>query len=211
MPAHRSPEWLWDAEVELLNIYLQLELLESIALESCDIAPQKIELTDRFAMRDPLLEQIALALKAELECPGLVNRLYLESLQNVLAVHLLRHHCSVKIDSPILPEGLPKSKLCEVIDYIQDNLDRDLSLAELAKVSQISPHHFGKLFKQSVGMPPHRYVLKCRVECAKELLANKQLSLTQISQQLGFFDQSHFTHVFRNCTGVTPRQYRNSL
>ena len=55
VPAHRSPEWLWDAEVELLNIYLQPELLESIALESCDIAAQKVELTDRFAMRDPLL------------------------------------------------------------------------------------------------------------------------------------------------------------
>jgi len=211
VPAHRSPQWLWDAEVELLNISLPPSLIESVALESFDFAPQSVELIDRFAIRDPLIEQLALALKAKLERPSQGGRLYLESVQNMLAAHLLCHHCSVEVASPALPSGLPKYKLRQTIDYIQDNLGDDIGLTELAGVVQMSPHHFSKLFKQSTGMPPHQYVLMCRVERAKELLVDKQLSLAQVSQQLGFYDQSHFTTVFRRATALTPRQYRKSL
>jgi AraC family transcriptional regulator len=211
VPAYREQQSLWKAEVELLEIYLPPALLERVAIESCDCLPRTIELIDRFAIRDSFLEQLAYAFKAELERGNPSDRLYLESLQTVLTGHLLRHHCSVKIADAELSGGLPKSKLHQVIGYIQDNLEYDISLAELAKVAQVSVHHFGKLFKQSMGVTPHQYVLKCRVEQAKKLLANKQLSFAQISQTTGFYDQSHFTNVFRRYTTLTPQQYRNSL
>ncbi|MGL6343910.1 MAG: helix-turn-helix transcriptional regulator, partial [Waterburya sp.] len=92
---------------------------------------------------------------------------------------------------------------------IQVNLDRDLSLTELAELAQLSSHHFGKLFKQNMGVSPHQYVLKCRIERAKELLINRQISVVEIGQLVGFYDQSHFTNVFRRYTNLTPRQYRN--
>lgn len=209
VPAHQAPEWLWDAEVELLEIYFPPSLLENVAIASFDTVPQNIELLDRFAIQDSFLEHLALAFKTELQHGNPFNRLYLESLQNVLAVHLLRHHCTVEIGDASVPDGLPKSQLRQIIDYIQNNLGQEMGLAELAKVVHMSPHHFGKRFKQSMGMPPHRYLLQCRIEQAKELLANPQLSLTEISQQLGFCDQSHFTNVFRKYTTLTPRQYRN--
>ena len=211
IPAHREVEALWQAEVELLSIYLPPTILERTAIESSDRVPRNLELIDRLAIRDPFLEQLAYAFKTELEQGNASDRLYLESLQTMLAAHLLRHHCSAKVVAAELTGGLPKSKLRQVIDYIQDNLDHDISLAELAGIAHVSSHHFGKLFKQSIGDTPHQYVMKCRIEQAKKLLTNKQLSLAEVSLATGFCHQSHFTNVFRRYTTLTPRQYRHQL
>jgi len=208
VPAHRYLESRWLNEVELLSIYLPPTLLERTAVESCDRLPQTIELIDRFAIHDAFLEQLAHALYAELRYGEMSDRLYVESLQAVLAGHLLRHHCSAKVAAKPTLGGLPQSKLRQVIDYVQSNLDHNISLTELANVASVSPYHFGKLFKQTVGMTPHQYVLKCRIERAKGLLLNSTLSLVDISQELGFCNQSHFTNVFRRYTQLTPRQYR---
>ncbi|MEG4344672.1 AraC family transcriptional regulator [Microcoleus sp. A003_D6] len=211
VPAFREPEWFWESVVEILDIYLPATVLEQIAMESCVSAPQTVELIDRFAVRDPLLEQLALTFSAEVERGDRRDFLYLESVQTLLALHLLRHHCTVKItNSPKLGKLSP-SKLQQIIDCIQDNLDRDIGLAELAEVVQMSSHHFGKIFKQSTGVSPHQYVLQCRIERAKKLLSNPQLTLADISQSVGCCDQSHFTNVFRRYTSMTPRQYRDRL
>ncbi|MBD2463555.1 helix-turn-helix transcriptional regulator [Oscillatoria sp. FACHB-1407] len=211
VPAQHAPEWLWDREVELLEIYLPPSHLEQVAIESFEKPPQQIELIDRFATRDPFLEQLALAFIAELNSGTLFNKLYVESLQNVLAVHLLRQHCTITVRNPNTPQDLPQAKLQRVIDYIQSHLEQEIELADLAKVASMSPHHFGKRFKQTTGMPPHRYVMKCRIEQARKLLSNPQLAIAEVGQQLGFYDQSHFTHTFRKHTMLTPRQYRDRL
>jgi AraC family transcriptional regulator len=209
-PARREVEFLWIAEVELLSIYLPPVLLEQATIESGDRTPQNIELIDRFAIRDPFLEQLAYTFKAELAQHKATDRLYLESIQTVLIGYLLRHHCTVTIAPTALSGGLAKSKLQQVINYIHSNLAQDISLSDLAMVAQVSVHHFGKLFKQSTGTTPHQYVLKCRIEQAKKLLTT-QLSLVEISQLVGFYDQSHFINVFRRYTNLTPRQYQNKL
>jgi AraC family transcriptional regulator len=168
-------------------------------------------LCDRFTIHEPFLEQIAMAFKAEMERDNPINRLYLESLQNVLAVHLLRHHCAIEIGKSSALKKLTPSQLQQILNYIQDNLGSDIGLAELAKVVSISPHHFGKLFKQNMGMPPHRYVMQCRIDRAKKLLSKKQSFIAAIATQLGFHDQSHFTNVFRKHTNLTPRKYQKSF
>ncbi|MEN9519645.1 MAG: hypothetical protein RLZZ381_2233 [Cyanobacteriota bacterium] len=218
VPAFRESEWLWDCEVEVLELYLPAAILERIAMEDCittafgkNFFPATITLIDRFAIRDFLLEQLILTLYQELEHQNSHNSLYVESLQNLVAVHLLQYHCSVKILDPVENGRLSKSKLRQVLDYIQANLERDLSLAELAAVVKLSSHHFGKLFKQSIGVSPYQYVLKCRVEKAKKLLVNEQLSIVEVGQQVGFYDQSHFNNVFRRYTNLTPRQYRSQF
>ncbi|MBD2100996.1 helix-turn-helix domain-containing protein [Leptolyngbya sp. FACHB-261] len=211
VPAQQAPEWLWDEEVELLELYLPPSHLEQVAIESFEQPPQQIELIDRFAIRDPFLEQLALAFMTELNSGTPFNKLYVESLQNVLAVHLLRQHCAITVRDSNTPEGLPQVKLRQVIDYIKSHFEQEIKLAELAKVANMSPHHFGKRFKQSTGMPPHQYVMKCRIEQARKLLSNPQFSIAEVGQQLGFYDQSHFTHTFRKHTTLTPQQYRDRL
>ncbi len=103
---------------------------------------------------------------------------------------------------------LPWTRLQRVTEHIQQNLDKDLTLGELAAVVFMSPYHFARLFKSSTGVPPHRFVVRQRVARARACLATEALSITHISRMVGFRTPSHFTTVFRRLLGVTPGAYR---
>jgi AraC family transcriptional regulator len=106
---------------------------------------------------------------------------------------------------------MPRSKLKRTIDFINSNLERDITLNDIAAEADLSAYHFSRLFKQSTGVPPHRYLLQARIEKAKSLLKNQQDSIAEISHKLGFSDQSHFTMFFKRFTGYTPRSFREKL
>src|SRR5260370_12515632 len=89
--------------------------------------------------------------------------------------------------------ALPGSRLRRVTEYIQQNLDKDLTLAELAAVVYMSPYHFARLFKGRTGVPPHRFVVRQRIARARGLLATPELSIAAISRLVGFRTSSHFT------------------
>ncbi len=103
---------------------------------------------------------------------------------------------------------LPWGRLRRVTEYIQQNLDKDLTLAELAALLYMSPYHFARLFKCSTGVPPHRFVVRQRIARARAFRATQELSIAQISRMVGFRTPSPFATVFRRVTGVTPRGYR---
>lgn len=103
---------------------------------------------------------------------------------------------------------LPSGRLRRVTEYIRQNLDRDLRLAELAALVYMSPYHFARLFKRSTGVPPHRFVIRQRIVHARAILATRELSVAQISRMVGFRTPSHFSAVFRRVTGLTPNRYR---
>ena len=103
---------------------------------------------------------------------------------------------------------LPGCRLRRVTEYIEQNLDKELRLAELAALAYMSPYHFARLFKCSTGVPPHRFVVRQRIARASAFLATPELSIAQIARRVGFRTPSHFTTVFRRVRGVTPRGYR---
>ena len=106
---------------------------------------------------------------------------------------------------------LSEDKLHRVQEFIEQNLERKLSLASLAAVAHMSPYHFARLFKRATGRAPHGYLLQRRVERAKRLLAEGSLPLVQVATSVGFQTQGHFTEVFRRYAGLTPRHYRVSV
>ena len=106
--------------------------------------------------------------------------------------------------------ALPPCRLRRVTEYIRQNLDKELRLAELAALVCMSPYHFARLFKCSTGVPPHRFVVRQRIARARAFLATPELSIAQISRKVGFQTPSHFTTVFRRVTGITPRRYRTA-
>src|SRR5713226_4121951 len=106
--------------------------------------------------------------------------------------------------------SLPACRLRRVTEYIQQNLDKDLRLAELAALVYMSPYHFARLFKGSTGVPPHRFVVRQRIARARGVLATPELSIAQISRMVGFRTPSHFTTVFRRALGITPGAYRTA-
>jgi AraC family transcriptional regulator len=94
-----------------------------------------------------------------------------------------------------------------VCAYIDAHLDSEMEVAELARQVNLSPHHFSMLFKRTIGVSPHQYVLHKRIHAAKRHLAAGGLTLSEVALSLGFCDQSHFSRAFRKITGTTPRQY----
>ena len=107
--------------------------------------------------------------------------------------------------------GLPGWQQKKLNQYIEEHLADEISLLSLAELAQLSPFHFSRAFKQSFGMPPHRYLTSRRIERAKTLLAERKLSVTEIALDVGFSETSSFTAAFRKVTGETPTDYRRSL
>jgi AraC family transcriptional regulator len=171
------------------------------------IERDRIELIPHFATPDPLVHQIGLALKRALENSGSNSRLYAETMTTALMVHLLQYYSAQQLTIPTYTGGLSKLKLQQVVDYIHAHLDRDLSLKELAAVVQMSAHYFSQLFKQSTGITPHQYVIRCRIERAKELLMQGKFSISDVAKVVGFVDQSHFHRHFKRLVGITPKAF----
>jgi AraC family transcriptional regulator len=104
---------------------------------------------------------------------------------------------------------LPAYRLRQVTQYIQENLRRDIRLAELGALVHMSPYHFARLFKRSTGVPPHRFQVLRRIDEARALLEARTMSIAAIARMVGFRTPSHFTTTFRRITGMTPGAYRS--
>ncbi|WP_258003974.1 helix-turn-helix domain-containing protein [Fischerella thermalis] len=191
-----------------LQIRIASRLLQSVARETLDKNPEQLELLPEFQTRDPQLEAISLLLLAELKQENLGSRLYIESLTNVLAVHLLRQYAAAKPRLTVYKGGLPERQLLQVLDYIDTHLNQDIKLADLAQLLNMSQFHFSHLFKQAIGAAPYQYLLQQRVERAKQLLKQTDQSIVDIAFLCGFNSHSHLSKQFRQLTGITPTAYR---
>jgi len=207
VPAGLSSRWVWREPASLLNVELDPKLLDR-ASEELGRGGRTPQIRNRFLMRDPEIERICLVLLGELRTGGPGGRLYVESLTHQLSVCLLRRHSDIAVaDSN---PGLPRNRVRRVMDYIEANLSNGVRLQELAALAGLSPFHFARQFKDATGLAPHQFVLRSRVERAKQLLERTELSLAEIGLTLGFSHQSHFTTVFRRWVGATPKAWREA-
>ena len=164
-------------------------------------------LTPQIVVEDTVIAALLTNMAVEVAegCPG--GTLYGESLSLALSSYLLGRLYGEKGDAKALRK-FSQVEARRVIDYIHANLDRALSLSELAELVELSPRHFFRLFSSTFGTTPHRYIIEERISVAKQLIAKGRL-LTEIAAKLGFAHQSHFADVFRKVTGVPPGQFRS--
>ena len=168
-------------------------------------------LSPRLFFEDTTLWDTAIKLRKQSERAGSDNRLYFEALGVVLAHELVRLNAGVRrIHAPVRG-GLAPWQQRVVTTYIEEHLSERIPLATLARLVRHSPHHFCRSFKQSFGMPPHRYHNSRRVEQAKILLSKPAPSVTEIGLTVGFSETSSFTTAFRKATGLTPTAFHRSL
>jgi AraC family transcriptional regulator len=158
----------------------------------------------------PPLRAAMLAVGDELTADAAGGRLAVESLANVMAVHLI-WNASVRRAKARRTDGvLPMGKLRAVVAFVEENLGDDLTLGRIAAVAHLSPYHFARQFRAATGVPPHRYVIHRRIERAQELLRDGDRSLAEVAVSAGFSDQSQFARHFKRVVGATSWQFRRS-
>ena len=209
VPKEVPIDWCVDTSADVLHLHVAPALVAQLAEQVIDMDAARIEIVDRLGIRDPLILQIGLSLLAEVQIGGIAGRLYAESLAHTLAMQLIQHHSACARTAPQLVGGLPPRKLSWALEYINAHLAHDIRLADLAAAVSLSPYHFTRLFKQSMGMAPHQYLIERRIAAAQRLLAETPLSIAEIADRVGVSSQSHLTTLFRRRVGVTPAAYRN--
>ncbi|MEM6614701.1 MAG: AraC family transcriptional regulator [Cyanobacteria bacterium P01_C01_bin.72] len=208
IPANATHQVEWSRPGSWIMLGFEPRIFDRALYEAVDL--DNIEIATHFAQNDPLIHQLGLQLKQEVETGGLGGRLYADVIANLMAVHLFNHYATTKPQIKTYTDGLPIYKLKRVKEYINTHLDKSLSLDELAQVVQMSAGYFSRLFKQSTGYTPHQYLIRRRVEKAKQLLRQRQLSIADVAYQVGFANQGHLNYHFKKYTGITPKTMQKS-
>ena len=192
--------------VGAIALTIDPQIFAQAASEIANIA--KVELIPTFAKPDLLIHGIALNLKAELTLKK-SNQLYVESLFNTFLLHLLRHYCTSTINLDDSQGGLSRQQLHRALEMIDTSLDQSLSIKEIEDELDMSSYYFCRRFRQSMGVPPYKYLIQQRVERAKQLLRHQpHQTILDIALDCGFASHSHLNRHFRKLTGITPRAYR---
>ena len=207
-PSHQSFSGRLKTErvfANLLILALDPVFVSRVA-EGLELDADRIELTEQRGIADPTLRYIALALRAGIQNDDALDRMYGEALSTALAVHLLREYGAAVLGPKRQYGGLPREKLVRAVEYIQDQLNADLTVSAIAQTAGMSPDHFTKLFRESTGQSPYQYVVEARVRKAKELLTTGKLTISEAAHHVGFADQSHLTRHFKRVFGLPPKR-----
>jgi AraC family transcriptional regulator len=209
LPADAETRWQLgrQGDVRHLHLYLRPTFINAVAAEA-GVAPDRVEIVPAIGARDPRFEQVGMALLSELRSDGLGGRIYAESLATLLAVQLLRHQSTAALPASLPAARLSPTLLGRAVDYVEAHLGDDLSLASVAAEAGLSPYHFARVFRASTGLSPHQYVIRRRVERARDLLATTDRSLSSIAREVGFASGSHLTMHVRRVLGVSPSELR---
>jgi AraC family transcriptional regulator len=176
--------------------------LRVTGLDAPDLIPQLF-------IHDPLIAQLVSSFEEEVVAGGIAPRLYIESLASALGAHIV-----TKYSAPSLwdkrPGALNCSQVRSAVALMNERLDGDITLQDLASSACMSKYHFAKCFKLAVGVAPHQYLVRLRMEKARKLLSGDRLSIEEVANAVGYACRAHFVQQFRKTVGVTPSHYRRA-
>lgn len=208
-PARRPVRWEWDTRISCINLKLDPLFLNDVVQDVFSLDPNQGELMLIDRERDPVLSNIANLALRELLRADAGSAMVARSLAHQLAVHLVRYYLRRANGlSDVASSRLPRA-VCAAVDFIDSHYAQEISLADMAQAAHVSPFHLSRLFKKAMGMTPHQYLTRTRVESARTLLASGSRSLAEVAGAVGFADQSHLTRHFRRVLGVTPGQIQS--
>ena len=224
VPSATPVSWSWATRISFSVLTLEPAFVDRVAQQVFGLEPAyyRLALTER--ANDSVITNIAGVLSREVTRGEPGGRLYAESLANILAVHLLRNYAQCADGRNLAACSVPEEAAPDVADaartqpravaealrFMHENYAHDLSLNDLAAAVHLSPFHVARLFKHTLGVSPHQYLIQVRVNSARSLLSagSGERSLAEVASAVGFADQSHLTRHFKRIMGVTPKQFR---
>jgi AraC family transcriptional regulator len=196
---------------QTMHLYLPTALFDRLKDDfNLPMAPaHSIQLA--VGISDGVIEQIGRSMMSELAVEKAASRVFVEAASLTLAARLLQKHCDngACASTGQSPDRLDHVRLRRVLEYIAANIAGDITLSNLAEVAGYSPFHFSRKFALAMGIPPHRYISRIRLEKAMAELTAGTLPLSQIALDAHFSSQASFTRAFHRATGTTPKEYRN--
>ena len=199
-------------DLSTVHVYVRQAIVEEVAGDLSASDTGSIELVPRLGARDPLIERLALEVRDALSDPDPNAPIYIDYLSRAIAARLIRAHSTRSaVRTEANAGALTRIQLDRAVDYVEENLDKPLALLDMAHAVGLSPTHFARRFKRSTGSAPHQYLIRCRVERAKRLLAETDNAIVQIALACGFAHQEHLTRVFRRLSGETPAKFRRGI
>ncbi|MFW2853205.1 helix-turn-helix transcriptional regulator [Sphingomonas sp. TX0543] len=203
VPAGRPTGWLVDGELDVVTL--------SISSRDLDAVPMRDQFQRlRFAFADPLGVALTRQVLSELYAPQTPERkVYVSTLVDALKAHML--HGPVAATGASFPTSdFSAYRIHHIMNAVLEQPEAEHSLEAMSAEAGLTPSHFCRIFKRAVGISPHQYVMKARLDRAQELLTASGMSVAQIAEALGFTSQSHFTRAFRAYSGQTPTAWRSA-
>jgi len=201
VPFGMPTRWLVDGELDVITLSISTLQLKAAAF------PDQFKRM-RFAFADPLGVALSRQVLAELYAPAAPERdAYVTALVNALKAHILRGSTTAGT-SDIPTAGFSAYRLHQIIKVVLDHPEGTYTLQDMANDAGVTPSHFCRVFRKATGVSPHQYVMKAKLDRAKQMLSQSPMHLSTMAECLGFASQSHFTRAFRQFTGKTPSEFR---
>jgi AraC family transcriptional regulator len=198
--------------VGLMNVsHLQLGISDAALMACSDGAYGEVELRASRKFADPRLSAMVAAVHAEMVAGFPSGRLFLDSVEQAMAVTLVNGHAARHRPVQLSRGGLGSVRLRRIKELVHAKMENDLSLDEMAQSVGLSTAHFARMFRKSTGRTPHQFVLRERLERAKAMLRAPDARVLDVALACGFKTQQHFAQVFRGVWGVSPTEYRQEL
>jgi AraC family transcriptional regulator len=200
----------WLRTDDLQFLYLSVDISDAALAAACDGTAGDVELRRVGKLADARVGALAAAVNAERVAGFPSGRLFLDSVEQALAVALVRGY-AVHRFVQTHRGGLGSARLRRIKEFVDAKIEDDLTLCEMAQAVELSPAHFSRMFRKSTGESPHQFLLRQRVERAKEMLRSADERVIDVAVACGFKSQQHFAQAFRHVCGVSPTEYRQEV
>jgi AraC family transcriptional regulator len=205
---------IWRADIRsafhVVNFHIPQQALDEIADEYGVSRIDGLQCPMNRRHVDNVFRNLALAMLPALAHPDQANKLFADYASRAVRIYLATTYGSLRYHAIVDRGGLAPWQERRAKELLRENLAANVSLAELAGACRLSASRFSQAFKQTVGCPPHQWLISQRVERAKQLMLNTDQSLAEIALALGFSDQSHFTRVFSRWVKASPSAWRRA-
>jgi AraC family transcriptional regulator len=201
----------WLRTDELLYSYLSVGISDAALAAACDGTKDDVELCRVGKLVDARVGALAAAVNAERVAGFPSERLFLDSVEQALAVALVNGYAVRHRSLPTHRGGLGSARLRRIKEFIDAKIEDDLTLCEMAQAVELSTAYFSRMFRKSTGETPHQFLLRRRLERAKKMLCSADERVLDVAVACGFKSQQHFAQVFRHVCRVTPTEYRREF